>query len=72
MHFFCEDIGRIAFFADVCDGDATIINPFLSGILIMFGVLITLRGQIVAPFYTCFVVNVKWGSQICVIDGITK
>jgi hypothetical protein len=28
VHLFCKDIRGIAFPADVCDGDATVFNPF--------------------------------------------
>ena len=71
-HHFYEDIGGIAFPTDVCDGDATIFNPFLSDVSAVFDVAITLCGQIVAPLYTCVVVVVKWGGHSSIIDGITK
>jgi hypothetical protein len=57
-HFFCKYVGWVAFSTDVGDGDAAIRDPFASGVLVMFDVAVSSCGQIMAPFYTGFVVVV--------------
>ena len=61
-HLFCEDIRGIAF----------LLMWLMVKLLAMFNVASTLHGWIVAPFYACVVVIIKWGGHIIVIDGITK
>ncbi len=57
-HFFCKDVGWVAFSADVGDGNAAILDPFTSGVFAMFNVAVSFCSQIVAPFYACLIVVV--------------
>ena len=45
-HFFCENVGGIAFSVDVCDRDDTLLDPLTSGIFLIFDMMITLFGSI--------------------------
>ena len=72
MHFFGENVRRVAFAANVRDSDGTVFYPLASCIFSKFDVPIAFCGQIVAPLYTCIVVIVKWGSRICIVNRVTE
>ena len=71
-HFLGEDIGRITFAADMFDGDGPVCDPLTGGILSVLNMTITFGCQIVAPFYTCFVVVVKWCRLLSISDWVAK
>ncbi len=71
-HFLGEDIGRVTFAADIFDGDGPVCNPLTGGLLSVLDMVITFGRQIVAPFYTCFVVIVKWCQLLGISDWVAK
>ena len=71
-HFLGEDIGRITVAADMFNGYGPVFDPFTGGVLSVLDMAITFRREIVAPFYTCFVVFVKWCRLLSISDWVAK
>jgi len=71
-HFFGENVGRIAFPADVRNGKGTVRDPFAGRVFPVLDVAITFCGQVVTPFHASVIVVVDCGGEVGVIDRVAK
>jgi hypothetical protein len=71
-HFLCEDVGYVAFPADMGNGDGAVGNPLTRRIFPVFDVPIAFGGHVVTPFDTCIVVVVEGSGRWTVGDGVVK
>jgi hypothetical protein len=71
-HFLGEDVGYVAFPADMGNGDGAVGNPLTCRIFPVFDVAIAFGGHVVTPFDTCIVVVVEGSGRVTVGDRVAK
>ncbi len=71
-HFLGEDVGDVVFSADVRNQDSAIGNPFSCGVLLVFDVVITLGGHVMAPLDASIIAIVERGGGLTVVDGVAE
>ncbi len=72
LHFLCEDVGYVAFPADVGNGDGAVGDPFTCRILLVLNVTIAFGGHIVTPFNACIVIVIEGSGRLTVGDGVAE
>ncbi len=71
-HFLREDVGYVAFPADMGNRDGAIGNPFTCRILLVLNVTIAFGGHVVTPFDTCIIIVIEGSGALTVGDGVAE